>query len=314
MFSDPRVTKLFDLLLKGEESALLPTFTPRAEGFCRYPLAESTLGLPTRNINQLLEDLARGGHLKRFFYDKVIFCPICNSRDLRFVTACPKCASGHILPAKVFEHIACGTIAAETDFRSGPTYICPKCQRELVLLDNDYRMPGVYFRCFACGELTSRPSERWRCNGCHEELAYDEIRQVCLYSYQLSEVRAEQIRGKTLPRNQIEDFLGHEGYELQHDVKVTGRSGAVHDIDLLAVKKSGAFEHRIVVGLATSDNEIDSEEVIKLYAKAYDVNASDIVLVALPRLSEDAVQFASHYRIKVLTGTDLEHIQEKLLV
>lgn len=314
MFSDPRLAKLYELLLKGEESALVPVFTPKAESFCRYPLAESTLGLPTRNTNQLLDDLARGRHLKRFFYDKVIFCPVCNSRDLRFITACPKCDSGHILPAKVFEHIACGTLAAEADFRSGPTYICPKCRRELLLLDNDYRMPGVYFQCHACGELTRQPAERWRCNGCREELAYDEIRQVCLYSYQLNEVQADQIRGSALPRNQIEDFLSREGYELQRDVKVTGRSGAVHEIDLLAVKNSGTFEHRIVVGFATSDSEIDSEEVIKLYAKAYDVNASDIVLIALPRLSEDAVQFASHYRIKVLAGSDLERIHEKLLV
>jgi predicted RNA-binding Zn-ribbon protein involved in translation (DUF1610 family) len=314
MFSDSRLTKLFDLLVRGEEKGINPIFAPKSESFCRYPRAESILGMPTRQTNQLLEDLARGGQLKKQFYDKIIFCPACNSRDLRFVTICPKCGSGHIMSAKVLEHIPCGTLAAESEFRSGATYICPKCRRELRLLDSDYRMPGVHFKCHACGALTREPIERWRCGNCREELEREEIRELGMYSYQLAEVPAERSRTGGVPRGQIEDFLIHEGYEVQTDVKVAGRSGAVHEIDLLATKTSGTFEHRVVVGFATSDTEIDSEEVIKLYAKAYDVNAQDIVLVAVPRLSEDAVQFANHYRIKVLSTADLDRIPEKLLV
>jgi hypothetical protein len=314
MFSDPRLARLFDLLAKGEPKGIVPAFSPKSETFCRYPWAESILDMPIRHTNRLLDDLARGGYLKREFHNKIIFCPACNSQDLHFVTLCPKCGSGHIVSARVIEHVSCGTLAAEEEFRNGTGFACPKCHRELQLLGSDYQMPGVYFKCHACGELTQKPVERWRCSNCHEEMERDEVRELCLYSYELSEVPTERGLGGQVPRSQIEDFLIHEGYEIQSGVKVTGRSGAVHDIDLLATKNSGTFEHRLVVGFASQNSDIDSEEVIKLYAKAYDVNAQDIVLIAIPRLSEDAVQFASHYRIRVLDAEDLSHLHEKLLV
>jgi hypothetical protein len=314
MFNDPRLARLFDLLAKGEPKAIVPTFAPRSESLCRYPWAESVLNMSIRHANRVLEDLTRGGYLKRQFYNKVIFCPSCNSQDLHFITLCPKCRSGHIISARVIEHSTCGMLATEEEFRNGIGFSCPKCHRELRLLGSDYQMPGIYFKCHACGELTQRPLEKWRCEKCHEEMERDEVREFCLYSYELSEVPTEHDLVGPIPRSQIEDFLIHEGYDIQSNVKVTGRSGAVHDIDLLATKTSGTLEHRLVVGFASHDTEIDSEEVIKLYAKAYDVSAQDIVMVAIPRLSEDAVQFASHYRIRVLDAEDLGRLHEKLLV
>jgi len=314
MFSDPRLAKLFDLLVKGETKEIKPAFTPKSENFCRYPWAETILGVPTRHANRMLDDLARGGYLKKEYFDKIIFCPACNSQSLHFTTACPKCSSGHIVSARVLQHVSCGTLATEDEFRNGTAFVCPKCRHELRLLGTDYQMPGIFFKCYACGELTQRLIEKWRCGNCHEVMERDEVRELCLYSYRMSEVPADRLVSAGIPRGQVEDFLTREGYEIQGSVKVTGRSGAVHDIDLLATKNSGTFEHRIVVGFASSDTEVDSEEVIKLYAKAYDVNAQDIVLVAAPRLSEDAVQFASHYRIKVLDSEDLTRLNEKLLV
>jgi hypothetical protein len=314
MFTDHHLSQLLDLLVKGEPKEIHPAFAPRSESYCRYPWAEAILEMPTRQTNRILEDLVRSGHFRKVFHDKIIFCPACNSRELRFVTACPKCSSLNILAVQVLQHIPCGHVGIEQEFRNGTASVCPQCRRELRLLGSDYQMPGIYFKCYACGDLTQKPRERWHCGNCREEMERDEIREVCLYSYQLSEVPTEQARSSSLPRSQIEDFLVHEGYEIQSEVKLTGRSGAVHEIDLLATKNSGTFEHRIVVGFAFSDTEVDSEEVIKLYAKAYDVNAQDIVMVALPRLSEDALQFAHHYRIKVLDSEDLEHIHEKLLV
>jgi hypothetical protein len=64
-----------------------------------------------------------------------------------------------------------------------------------------------------------------------------------------------------------------------------------------------------VVGFANGAEEVDSEEVIKLYAKAYDVNAQDIIMVASPKLSEDARQFASHYHIKVYNADELDQMK-----
>jgi hypothetical protein len=316
--NDPRLAKFLDSFGKDEPGELIPEFSTKSESFSRYPAFESALELDTRHANRLLEDLVRAGVLERRFHDKMLFCPVCNSRDLRLVHVCPKCGSSHVLPVTVFEHVACGELAPEAAFRNGASYICPKCRGELRLVGSDYRMPGVHFQCRDCSELTATPGERWRCRNCSEQLGRDDLREVPLYSYRRATAAAAPKPEPEFaaPRAQVAEYLNRQGYRVEARVDVAGRSGAVHEIDLLATKSSAGFEHRIVVGFAGTGNgsDVDSEEVIKLYAKAYDVNAQDIVMVAMPRLSADARQFAGHYRIKILDGEDLTHIPEKLQV
>jgi hypothetical protein len=313
-FSNPRLVQLFELLVKGEAPEIAPVFSTKSPAFCRYPLAESTLGLPPAQTHQLLNDLVRNSYLKRQFYDKIVLCPACNSRDLRFLTLCPKCRSRHLLHSKVFEHLSCGTIAAEDDYARDGACVCPKCRVVLHLLESDYRMPDGYFKCHDCGELTDRPVTKWRCEKCQSEMDQGELHELCLYSLQLNEVQSYRLRSLTIPRSQIEAILTREGYDIQRDAKVVGRSGAVAEIDLLATRNNNSVEHRVVIGFAAGEEAVDSEEVIKLYAKAYDVNAQEIILIALPCLSEDARQFAQHYHIRVLDDADLSQLEAKLLV
>jgi len=305
---------LFELLAKGEAPEIAPVFSAKSPLFCRYPLVESSLGLTSAQTHQLLDDLVRNSYLKRQFYDKIVLCPACSARELRFLTLCPKCRSRHILKAKVFEHLACGTVATEADFTRNGTYVCPKCRLELQLLESDYRMPDGYSKCHDCGELTDRPVTKWRCEKCQSEMDQSELHELCLYSLRLNEAQSYRLRSLSIPRTQIEAILTREGYEIQREAKVVGRSGAVAEIDLLATRSENSVEHRVVIGFATAEEAVDSEEVIRLYAKAYDVNAQEIILIALPALSEDARQFAQHYHIRVLDDSDLNQLETKLLV
>jgi hypothetical protein len=210
--------------------------------------------------------------------------------------------------------MACGTVAAEADFARDGSYVCPKCRLELQLLETDYRMPDGYFKCHDCGELTNQPVNKWRCEKCQAELDHSELHEICLYSLQLSEVQSYRLRSLSIPRNKIEAILSREGYEIQRDAKVVGRSGAIAEIDMLATRVNNSIEQRVVIGFTAGEDAVDSEEVIRLYAKAYDVNAHEIILIALPCLSEDARQFAQHYHIRVLNSDDLLQLEEKLLV
>ena len=309
MINDSKVLTLLEKLTKGECKELIPVFDPKSAKWVNYPFADEILGQSNRFTLQLLDDLSRLGYLNKKFYDKISFCPVCNSTDLQYTTECPKCGSGYILRTLVFEHPSCGFIGTEKEFKNEVGHTCPKCHREMNLIGSDYNSPGYYYKCYNCSELSITPVEKWRCHKCSTIFKKEEIREVCLFSYSISEAKRENLQVERIPKDRITQFLTRDGYEVESSIKVTGRSGAEHEIDLLATKRSGPFEHRIVVGFASAEQEVDSEEVIKLYAKAYDVNAQDIIMIAVPKLSPDAVHFARHYRIKVFEGADLERIE-----
>jgi hypothetical protein len=313
VLSDPKVIRLFELLEKNNKG-LEPVFAPRRDTWVSYPLVEAELGADTEFSLQLLEDLTRLGYLTRKFWDKVSFCPACNSQDLRLTTACPKCGSPHIIRQRMLEHKNCGYVGGESDFVKNGTRVCPKCRVELVLIGSDYSSPGLRYHCLDCDTLSETPDERWTCCTCRRTYQKGDVRQLVMYGYMPNHAQISKLRVERIPKARVQEFLTREGYEVQDSVQTIGRSGAEHKIDLLATKRNGPLEHRIVVGFANAEEAVDSEEVIKLYAKAYDVNAHDIILVASPRLSEDAQQFASHYHIKVYNAEELDRMDVQLSV
>ena len=311
MLSDPKVVRLFELLEKNNR-ALEPVFAPRRDSWVSYPLVEAELGADTEFALQLVDDLTRLGYLDRRFWDKVVFCPACNSQELKLTYSCPKCGSPHILRQRMIEHKNCGYLGAESDFTKNGSRICPKCRVELLLIGSDYSSPGFRYHCRECETLSDVPDERWTCRSCRRVYGKNDVRELMMYSYAPNHAQISKLRVERIPKARVKEFLAREGYEVQESVQATGRSGAEHKIDILATKRSGPLEHRIVVGFANGKEAVDSEEVIKLYAKAYDVNAQDIILIASPRLSEDARQFATHYHIKVFNAEELDKMEFQL--
>lgn len=312
MLSDPKVVKLFELLLDKRSAGFEPVFKPRRNGWVSYPAVEAELGIGPEHAEQLLDDLHRLGYLTRSFHDKILFCPACNSPDLKLVSLCPRCHSAHVAHERVFEHRNCGYVGPEADYLKGNARICPKCRVELVLVGSDYTIHARRQRCLECEAAVDAPEERWTCRNCGASHARDEVREQLLCRYGLDEAQVAKLRVERIPKARVREFLTREGYELQEGIQATGRSGAEHRLDLVAMKRSGPLEHKIVVGFANAAHEVDSEEVIKLYAKAYDVSAQDIIMVASPKLSEDARQFASHYHIKVYNADELDRTDVQL--
>ncbi len=309
MFKDERIWKLLEELIEKRKEELKPQFDPSFEKLYRYPEAEEILEKPPLITFYLIEDLARLGYLKKIFKEKLFLCPVCNSNELKYETYCPKCHSAYILKMKAIEH-QCGYLGKLETYQDGKILRCPKCLQELQIIGEDYKFYSAYYQCQDCEEYFKEPKEFWHCRKCGAIIEKENLKEVSLFSYQLKEEGVSELKLKTLPKEQIINFLKSQGYEVEESVKVNGRSGAEHEIDILATKKSGPLEHRIVVGFATAKEEVPAEEVIKLYAKAYDVNAGDIILVALPKLSADALHFAKHYQIRVFEKEDLERLEK----
>lgn len=305
VLSDSRIVKLLEMIAGSEAAAIEPVFAPRSDGWVAYPEVEEQLGIDVYCATRLLGDLHRLGYLRREFHDKIQFCPACNSQDLKLVSLCPNCHSRFLLRRRLVEHKSCGYTGSEDEFARNGVYACPKCRVELVLAGADYENKGIRYVCGDCNATVEQPDEEWACSSCRRSFGKMDLREEVLYRYRVNEAQVARLRVERIPKSRVRDFLAREGYDIQETVRTTGKSGAEHEIDLLGTKRAGPLEHRIVVGFATAEETVESEEVIKLYAKAYDVNAQDIIMVASPRLSDDAMSFARHYHIRVFDSEQL---------
>ncbi len=101
-------------------------------------------------------------------------------------------------------------------------------------------------------------------------------------------------------------------YEVEENAEVQGRSGARHNIDILATKDDGIVTHHIAIGIEVAEKPIELDKVFAFDDKAYDIGILDKVVIAIPELSREARQFAQRQRIKVFEVKELEPVGQEL--
>ncbi len=109
------------------------------------------------------------------------------------------------------------------------------------------------------------------------------------------------------PKAWLKWLLEKRGYSVEEKLKVSGRSGAEHILDLYAQKDDGIINHRLAACIITEADVFNNDvnEVMQFDTGAYDAGIRDKVLVSVPALSKEARQFAEYQRIKVLEAKDL---------
>ncbi len=309
MINDPKLLNLLEQVVEGKLPGFEPVFAPRADGWVSYPAVEEFLGVDTAYACRLLEDLVHLGYLSRNFFARMLFCPVCNSHNLAWTIVCPKCNSPNIQRTRFLRHRLCNWSAPEKDFlHSSGTRLCPKCRSELLLLGNDYDDIGYRYLCLDCREVTRAPVEFWRCPVCNRLYDRYAVREVMLYKYVLEPSQVPKLRLEKIPRAKVREILQREGYAVQESTRIIGKSGAEHTVDMLATKMQGPLEHRVLVSFACGNPLVDAEEIIKLYARAYDVGVQDVILIATPGLTADADEIAQHYRIRVYNADAVDRL------
>jgi DNA-binding response OmpR family regulator len=112
---------------------------------------------------------------------------------------------------------------------------------------------------------------------------------------------------KSDPRGQLKWLLENRGYTVSEKVKVTGRSGADHILDLYAHKDDGVINHKVAACVIMNEDALgnDVNEVMQFDTAAYDASIRDKVLVSVAALSKEARQFAEYQRIKIISAEEL---------
>lgn len=100
------------------------------------------------------------------------------------------------------------------------------------------------------------------------------------------------------------DHLKGFGYRFEEKAKILGRSGVEHTFDILAFNNDGLITHTLGISILIAKDEVSFNAVSSFDTRAYDVGIHDKLLLACPKLSHEARQFAQYQRIKVIEVND----------
>ena len=107
-------------------------------------------------------------------------------------------------------------------------------------------------------------------------------------------------------KSQLMQYLERQGYKVKENAEVKGRSGAAHNIDILATRDEDIIIHRIAIGIEVAEKPLGLDRVFDFDDRAYDAGIMDKVLIAVPGLTKEAGQFAERQGIRVFEVKQLE--------
>ena len=305
LYKDHNVQLLISKFVSGELSKLNPVYDPKY-GY-RYPVVDAIVSDPS-STDELLRSLFEAGVLKRELYDKIVYCPSCNTADVSIHYCCPHCKSFDVRKSALIEHIQCGYIDTEEKFRKNDKLVCPRCRKELTKPDVDYHKAGVWCTCNECGKSFDIPVPAHFCRDCHRNFSFEEAFYRDVYSYSLTPEAMKEATLGWILITPIREFLESRGFEVESPGFLKGKSGASHMFDITA-SPAGVERNITVIDLATSTDDIASEQpVIAMFAKIYDVSPERACLVAIPRMSENGKKLAALYKIQLIEAKDQKEV------
>ncbi|MEM2387178.1 MAG: hypothetical protein QXO50_04095 [Candidatus Bathyarchaeia archaeon] len=309
LYKDPNVQVFLSKFLSNEISELKPTFDPKF-GY-RYAEVEAILG-DSSKVEDFLDRLYEAKVIERKLYDKILYCPSCGSQSVSTHYCCPYCKSFNIQRGSLVEHVKCGYMDVEENFRKGVKLVCPKCRKELKKPEVDYRRAGIWCTCKDCNKSFDIPVTRHFCRECQADFTFEDVEIRDVYAYTLNEeVRGEVTAGWIFVAP-IKEFLVENGFEVEAPAFLKGKSGANHMFDIAAYRKE-ITKKVTVMDVATATEDVVSEQpVIALFAKIYDVAPESAFLIAIPKLNDNAKKMAELYNIKVIEARDSKEVMEAL--
>jgi hypothetical protein len=302
LYRDRTVQMLLSKFLSGEIEKLDPVYASDV-GY-RYPVVESIVD-DVSQVEPFLNKLYEADVLEKRLYDKIIFCPKCNSANVSTRYCCPFCKSFDIKKSALVEHVKCGYMDVEDKFCEGDKCVCPKCNEELRKIDVDYRKAGVWCTCKDCEKSFDVPVPAHFCRYCGKNSTFEEVIIKDVYSYTLKENVTAGSSLNLFLVTAIREFLIKERLNVESPGLLKGKSGANHSFDIVAYKADKS--QAIVIDLAMSTGTVVSEQpVIALFAKIFDVSPERSYLIAIPKLSENGKKMAELYKINAIEAKNQE--------
>jgi transcription elongation factor Elf1 len=299
VYRDYRMQKILRKFLSGEITGLEPVYDSK-HGY-KYPSVEAIIG-DSEETKKLLTHLHEIGILERQVSEKIINCPQCNSANISTYYNCPYCNSFDIKKRSLIEHIQCGYIDTEDNFKNGEKLFCPRCDTELNKQDVNYRRAGIWCSCNNCSKNFDIPVPSHSCRVCGTKFSFDDAIYGDVYSYNLKDEVIKEIGEGFLLVTPIREFLQCRGFMVESPGFLKGKSGTSHMFDVVA--SLGDTDRTVlVIDIAASKYEPVSEQlIVAMFAKVYDASPSKACLIAIPKIRENGRKLAELYNIKLVEG------------
>jgi hypothetical protein len=307
---DPKFQLLANYLLSASSSELMPLV--HVERGVTYPEAEKITGDDTATVNKWLERLASDNILERRFVSKLIICAKCGSSDTPVQYCCPNCKSIEIDKKSLLEHLACGVIDKDDNFKQGGRLVCPRCSRELGELGISHRAVGTWFLCRGCMKPFDKPHSFHLCRKCRHFFAIDDAVLEDVWAYRLTAEAQSQIRSGSMFLKPLKDVLEDLGFQVTIADVLRGASGTEHRFDILGAKSEGGVKRTVAIDVFSSDGFVDDSSVITMFAKRYDTNPDRAILVVIPTIRESGKRLAALYKIDLLEASNALEAVEKI--
>jgi hypothetical protein len=300
---------LLSKFLSGEVTELQPTYDAKL-GY-RYPTVEAIVG-NAGNAELFLKKLHDVGMLDRKLFDKIVICPKCSSTSVSIHYCCPYCKSFDIQKSSLIEHVKCGYMDVEENFRKSGKLVCPKCHEELKKADVDYRRAGIWCVCKDCGKSFDIPLTGLFCRDCNMNFTFEDAIIKNIYSYRLKEEAKQEAGLGWVLVAPVKEFLTEMGFEVEGPAFLKGKSGANHMFDVVARSKDAAGRITVIDLANSQEGSVSEQPVIALFAKIFDVSPQRAFLVAIPRMNDNGKKMAELYNIRVIEARDQKEAVKSL--
>jgi predicted RNA-binding Zn-ribbon protein involved in translation (DUF1610 family) len=300
VFRKSDVQRILRALRDGKIKVIQPQFV--FEQGWRYPEVENIAGVNRKTIAESLEELTEVGILIAETRCDLAICPTCGSHKLTVRIVCPICGSTNLKKGSVIEHFNCGHLDLEELFKKGDLLVCPRCGKTLRLIGVDFRRLGILFVCESCGQRFPAPKRLCRCDSGHDFEEKDEaLRKI--YAYRFNSDKTALIERVTLDFRSLIKQLAVNGWSAKTHPTIRGQSGVEHEFAFgfwTPGDNPAKEKPYLLADVNTSTEPAGSIAVLAFSAKAMDASASEKILIAMPRLNDEARAFANSYGIAIV--------------
>ncbi|MGD0804537.1 MAG: hypothetical protein ABSA11_10760 [Candidatus Bathyarchaeia archaeon] len=262
-----------------------------------------------KEIWRQLNELKKKEYLIEKSFDSAILCPKCGSIQVYSRYNCPQCQSMSIERIQLIEHTFCGYIGNRIDFVNEKELICPKCKTKISESATEMdkkkivKVIGSSFVCDKCGSKFERPSMSHICQKCGTVFTYRDANYVKLPSYELTE-KVQALSPQRFERDalhQVETIFKQNGYTVELDAKIMGKSGAQQSFDLIGKKD----QKLVLLDVSTWGSQTD---LISLLGKKMDIDSKLIILLDLEG-NTVLPSLGKAYNISVVNGKDPAYLE-----